>query len=129
MAVNHKERNKRMTTMELDAFKARLIKDICMADTLEDVLRVAHGCSAEPDRPVKPYPAYQPDRTSRVKETMADVEEEVATDLAIPGVPGTPEELEQVIDDFERQLDEGTFRGLTLEEANAQIRQKFSWLK
>lgn len=89
MAVNHEERNKRMTTMELDAFKARLIKDICMADTLEYV----------------------------------------ATSLAIPGVPGTPEELEQVIDDFERQLDEGTFRGLTLEEANAQIRQKFSWLK
>ena len=130
MAVNHKERNKRMTTMELDAFKARLIKDICMADTLEDVLRVAHGCSAEPDRPVKPYPAYQPDKHGQVREELVAWDEgEVATDIAIPGVPRTDAEVQQVLDRYFQRKAAGQLVELSEEEVEARIFKKMPWLQ
>lgn len=121
-----------MTTMELDAFKARLIKDICMADTLEDVLRVAHGCSAEQlgDSPVKPYPAYQSDKHGQVREELvAWDEEEVATDIAIPGVPRTDAEVQQVLDRYFQRKAAGQLVELSEEEMEARIFKKMPWLQ
>ena len=119
-----------MTTMELDAFKARLIKDICMADTLEDVLRVAHDCSAEPGRPVKPYPAYQPDKHGQVREELVAWDEgEVATDIAIPGVPRTDAEVQQVLDRYFQRKAAGQLVELIEEEVEARIFKKMPWLQ
>lgn len=121
-----------MTTMELDAFKARLIKDICMADTLEDVLRVAHDCSAETNNPVKPYPAYQSGKPGQVREELvAWGEEEVATDtdIVIPGVPRTDAEVQQVLDRYFQRKAVSQVVELSEEEVEARIFKKMPWLR
>lgn len=106
-----------MTTMELQALKTELINefthDVNSADTREELSdklwmflhRYLDSLSGDDA-------AQDADAWGRV-----------------PGIPCTREELERVVDDFERQMDAGTLRGRTAQAANARMREVLPWLK
>ena len=125
--------------MELDAFKARLIKEICQADSLEEVLDVAHNCTAE-SYGGNLYPPHRPDGTAQARETPVAYGAAAATaDMTeaghalhgwgrVPGVPCTAEEVRKQIAAYEREKAVGIV-GISEEEAEAEILREMPWLR
>lgn len=106
-----------MTTMELNALKAELIdeftNDVNSADSRQELSGKLWAFLHK----------YLDSLSNEDSMNDADAWGRV------PGIPCTMEELEHVVDNFEQQLEAGTVRGLTEQEANARIRQVLPWLK
>ena len=98
-----------MTTMELDAVKARLMDDISQAYSMDDLKSKLE---------------------SMYFEYASDDEIWLSKDYGrIPGIPSTKEEVKLEIAKFQQELSDGTLETLTEEEADAEILREMPWLR